>query len=172
MFRVAAAAACVFAFVAAPAEAAELFGGVFVHDVRSPLTKSGIEDGMDLQVGLRGDRIGRTPLQPYILASAHTAGQTHFAAVGLSAKFGDRFYIRPGLGVAVHTGDTGDFEDPGDDDIEFGSRILIEPELGIGFAIDDRSSIEASWVHLSHAQLLGGQNPGMDSFGLRFNLAF
>ena len=34
-----------------------------------------------------------------------------------------------------------------------------------------RLSIEASWVHMSHAQLFGRENPGIDNLGVRLNLA-
>lgn len=52
----------------APAAAGEVFGGVLVHDVDTPLTKSGIEGGLDVQLGWRGGRIARTPLR-------HATGQ-------------------------------------------------------------------------------------------------
>jgi hypothetical protein len=153
--------------IAAPAEAGELFGGLYVHDIKSPLTRSNVEGGVDLQLGWRGGRIGRTPLQPYALAALNTAGETHFAAAGLSAKFGDRVYVRPGVGIAIHSGSAQNFQRP--DRIAFGSRILFEPELGIGARLSDRASVEASWVHLSHAQLFGHQNPGVDNVGVRLN---
>ena len=161
-----------FAFVvaAAPATAGELFGGLYVHDVDTPLTKSGVEGGADVQLGWRGDRIGKTPLQPYILGALNTAGKTSYAAAGISARFGNRVYIRPGIGIAIHNGDAGNVDDPTDHDIEFGSRVLFEPELGIGAEITDRLSIEGSWAHMSHAQLFGRQNPGIDNIGVRLNL--
>ena len=56
------------------------------------------------------------------------------------------------------------------DRIAFGSRILFEPEVGVGARINDRLSIEASLVHLSHGQMFGGQNPGIDNIGARINL--
>jgi lipid A 3-O-deacylase len=155
-----------------PARAGELFGGVYVHDIDSPLTKSGIEEGVDVQLGYRWDRIGRTPLQPYLFGALNTSGETHYAVAGLSAKFGKRFYIRPGLGIAIHSGDNQDFEDPFDDDVEFGTSVLFAPEVGIGFSINERASVEASLVHLSHAQIFGGQNPGIDNVGIRFNWKF
>ena len=151
----------------APARAGEVFGGLYVHDVDTPLTKSGFEGGADIQIGYRGGRIGKTPLQPYIFGALNTSGETNYAAVGLSAKFGDRLYIRPGVGLAIHSGSAGDFQRT--DRIAFGSRILFEPELGIGYQINDRVSVEGSWVHMSHAQLFGGQNPGIDNFGVRLN---
>lgn len=157
---------------APPAQAGELFGGIYLHDIDSPLTKSGIEDGVDLQLGYRWDRIGKTPLQPYLFGAVNTAGETHYAVAGISAKFGKRVYVRPGLGVALHSGDSGDFNEPGDDDVEFGTKILFAPEIGVGFAINDRMTIEASLIHLSHAQLFGGQNPGIDNLGVRLNWKF
>ena len=161
-----AAASC----VAAPAHAGELFGGLFVHDVKTPLTLSGVESGIDAQLGWRGKRIGKTPLQPYGFVSVNSAGNTHFAAAGISAKFGDRIFIRPGVGIAVHTGSAADFDNPFNDEIEFGSRVLFEPELGIGARLNDRTTIEASWVHLSQGQVFGRQNPGIDNLGVRLSL--
>ena len=152
------------------AQAGEWFGGLYVHDIDTPLTKSGFENGADIQLGWRGDRISRTPLQPYVFGAVNTAGETNYAAVGLSAKFGKEIYVRPGLGLAVHSGSAGNFQRT--DRIAFGSRILFQPELGLGIQASDRVSVEASWVHMSHAQLFGRQNPGIDNIGLRVNLAF
>jgi hypothetical protein len=151
------------------AQAGELFGGVYVHDVKTPLDMSGIEGGMDVMLGWRGGRIGATPLQPYAFGALNTAGETSYAAVGLSAKFGRQVYIRPGVGIAIHNGSADDFFRT--DKIAFGSRVLFEPELGIGARLNDRMSIEASWVHMSHAQLFGRENPGIDNLGVRLNLA-
>ena len=117
---------------ASPAHAGEVFGGPYIHDIDSPLTASGVEKGVDLQLGYRWDRIGHTPLQPYLFGAVNTAGKTHYAAVGLSAKFGDRLFVRTGLGLALHSGSARNFDLPGNHHIEFGSRFLFEPELGIG----------------------------------------
>ncbi len=155
---------------AAPAHAGEVFGGLYVHDVNTPLTKSGVESGVDLQLGYRWDPIGGgRGAQPYVFAAVNSAGDTNYAAAGVSFKFGDRIYARPGLGLAVHTGSASNFDKPGNGRIEFGSRILFAPELAIGARISDRASVEASWVHLSHAQVFGKQNPGMDAIGARLN---
>ena len=156
------------AAVASPAQASEVFGGLYVHDVDTPLSIAGIEHGMDVQLGWRGGRIGRTPLQPYIFGALNTAGETNYAAAGLSAKFGDRIYVRPGLGIAVHSGSTGDVFRT--DKLAFGSRVLFEPELGVGARISNRATIEASWVHMSHAQIFDRENPGIDNFGVRLSL--
>jgi len=156
--------------MSAPAAAGELFGGLYIHDVDTPLTLSGVEGGADVQLGWRGGRIGRTPLQPYIFGALNTAGETNYAAAGVFARFGRHIYVRPGLGIAVHTGSARNVEDPTNGKVDFGSRILFEAELGIGADITDRLSIEGSWLHLSHAQLFGRQNPGMDNIGIRLNL--
>ena len=173
MKSIAAGAATLLA-AATPASAQELFGGVFVHDVDTGLTKSGIEEGVDLELGWRGERIGFLRAvggpRPHAFVSLNSAGDTHFAAAGLSWKIGGRVYLRPGISLAVHTG-PGKVV-PGDDRIDFGSRILFAPEIGVGARVSDRLSIEASWVHLSHAQLFGPQNPGLDTIGVRLNYRF
>ena len=154
--------------------AGELFGGIHVHDVKTPLDESGLESGIDLSLGYRGGGIGhlfKGVLQPYLFGAVNTAGNTDYAAVGVDAKFllGGSWYIRPGVGVAVHNGSAGKYYRS--DKIAFGSRVLFEPELGIGTQIGRRVSAEASWVHMSHAQLFGRENPGIDNIGLRLNLA-
>jgi lipid A 3-O-deacylase len=167
-------AAAAAAAVPSGARAGELFGGVHVHDVKTPLDEAGIESGVDLSLGYRGGRIGHlwnAALQPYVFAAVNTAGNTNYAAAGVSAKFplGHRWYFRPGLGLAIHTGSAGKYFRT--DKIAFGSRVLFEPEIGLGAQLSSRLSIEASWVHMSHAQLAGKENPGIDNLGLRLNLA-
>jgi lipid A 3-O-deacylase len=161
-------------FAAAPAEAAEIFGGLYAHDVDTSLTKSGFEEGVDLELGWRGGRIAGLGAigapRPHAFVSVNSAGDTHFAAAGISWKIGGRVYLRPGIGLAVHTG-PGQVV-PGDERIDFGSRILFAPELGLGARLSERVSIEASWVHLSHAQLFSAQNPGLDTIGVRLNYRF
>ena len=164
-----AAAAC--ALAAAPVQAAEIFGGLLVHDVDTPLTAGGLEDGADVQLGIRGGRIGALRFigapSPYGFVSVATSGETHFAAAGLSWRLGGRLFVRPGIGIAIH---------PRDDDgvfqglrTDLGSRVLFEPELGIGYEVSDRVTVEASWVHISQGQLFSRQNPGMDSLGVRLS---
>lgn len=152
-----------------PANAAELFAGALAHDIDTPWTRAGPEGGLDMQLGWRGGRIGRTPFQPYGLVAVNMAGDTHYGAIGISAKFGDRIFVRPGIGLAIHTGSATDHFDPANDDIEFGSRILFAPELGLGARLNDRMSIEASWMHMSHAQLFGRQNSGINNIGVRLS---
>lgn len=153
----------------AAAQAGELFGGVYVHDVKTPLDESGIESGIDFVAGYRGGAIGASPLRPYAFAAVNSAGNTDYAAIGLSARFGKRFYVRPGLGIAIHNGSSAGIYRP--DKIAFGARILFEPELEIGTQVNRRMSIAASWVHMSQAQLFSRENPGVDNIGVRLNLA-
>jgi lipid A 3-O-deacylase len=158
------------AFAATPAHADEIFGGLYIHDVDTAFTIAGVEDGMDVQLGWRGEPLTKLRLQQYLYIAANTSGGTHYAAFGFSRKFGDKLFIRPGVGIAVHTGSTKDFQDESNDRLELGSLVLFAPELNIGARIDDRTTIEASWVHMSHGTLFSGQNPGMDNFGLRLSV--
>jgi hypothetical protein len=167
-------AALAAAAVPTAAEAGEVFGGVYVHDVKLPTDLSGFETGADLMLGYRGKRIAhlwKAELAPYGFVAINTAGNTNYGAIGLDAKFplGRQLYFRPGLGIALHTGSAGHFYRT--DKIAFGSRVLFEPELALGAQVSKRVSIEASWVHMSHAQLRGRENPGIDNLGVRLNFA-
>ncbi len=157
-------------FLATPAAAQELFGGLYKHNVDTPLSiGDGLEQGVDFQIGYRAGKIlGHLPLEPYVFGALNSAGDTSFAAAGLSWKFGHRFYVRPGIGIAIHNGSADKVFRT--DRIAFGSRVLFEPELGLGARLTDRLSLEASWVHLSHGQLFGRENPGIDTIGARLNL--
>lgn len=156
---------------ASPAPAAEIFGGLAVQDVDTPLNKGGYEGGLAVQAGVRGSGIGALKIigspQPYAFVSVATDGGTNLAAAGLSWKIGNKFYLRPGLGLAVH--DRSSHVVHGNLRGDLGSRVLFEPELGVGIRLADRLTAEASWVHVSHARLFSHQNPGMDNIGLRLN---
>ena len=157
--------------VATPAQAQEIFGGVLAHDVDTFLTKGGFEDGVDFELGWRGERIEALRFigapSPYVFGSLASGGETHFAAAGLSWRFGGRLFVRPGIGIAIHTRD--DDGVIGNIRTDLGSRFLFEPEIAIGYQASPRLAVEAAWVHLSHAQLLSRQNPGMDSVGIRLS---
>jgi lipid A 3-O-deacylase len=160
------------AVVPSAARADELFAGVAKHDVKTPLDLSGIESGMDVSLGYRAGAIGHlftAELEPYIFGALNTAGNTDYAAAGIEAKFrlGNRLYFRPGLGIAIHDGSAGKYYRT--DRIAFGSRVLFEPEIAVGVQVSRRFSLEASWVHMSHAQLFGKENPGIDNLGVRLN---
>jgi hypothetical protein len=169
-----AAAASAAAFFASPAAAQELFGGIYDHDVKTGLTKSGFEGGTDVQFGIRGERMRflravGSP-SPHAFVQLNSAGNTHFAVAGIGWRIGGRVYARPGIGLAVHTGPGRVV--PGDERIDFGSRVLFAPEIAFGVRLSERLSAEASVVHLSHAKLAGPQNPGIDNIGLRLNYRF
>jgi lipid A 3-O-deacylase len=178
-----AASTLLLAFAAAPAAAqdrgqrpgdrSEIFVGVYAHDVDTPLNLRGFSEGVDLQVGWRGGRLrGLSAIgapSPHIFAAANTAGDVHYAAAGVSWKIGGRVYVRPGIGLAVHTAPSFDGPRP---ERSLGSRIVFEPELGVGVEVSDRVSVEASLVHLSHATLFDEHNPGMDNIGVRLNYRF
>jgi lipid A 3-O-deacylase len=162
-------ASCAAVLGAPPARAGEIFGGLYAHDVRI-IAVGSPEHGPDFQLGWRGGPILRAlgGPRPHLLVSLNADGGTHFAAAGISWQIGNPIYVRPGIGIAIHTG----AGYPPPDRIWFNSRLLFEPEIGVGARLTPRLSVEASWVHLSHAQLAGHQNPGLDTVGLRFNYRF
>lgn len=156
-----------------PAAAQEVWGGIAAHGVDTPFTKDIGERGTDLQAGYRFAPVeGLSAIgspEPYVVAVVNLDGETNLFAAGLSWKLGDRLYLRPGIGIAIHDGP--DFRvDPATNlRTDLGSRVLFEPEIAVGIQATPRLSIEASWIHVSHAQLFGGQNPGLDIIGVRAN---
>lgn len=161
--------------LAPSAQAQEVFGGVLAHGVDTPLTFDTGEGGVDLQAGVRVapvTRIGAAALQPYAFASLNTAGDTSFAAAGVALKVPlGGWFVRPGIGIAVHDGPSTRLDRRTNIYTDLGSRILFEPELGIGTALAPRVTAEFTWTHLSHAQLFGPQNPGLDMIGARLAVA-
>lgn len=167
--------AAMVGFASVPATAGEAFAGAYAHGVETPLTFHTGEDGVDLQLGYRFGGIdalaavGRPA--PYLFGSLNTGGDTSFAGAGLSWKLGrGPVYVRPGVGFVVHDGPSDRVDPASGRHTELGSRVLFAPEIGIGANVSDKLSIEASWVHISHAQLFNSaQNPGIDMMGVRLN---
>lgn len=158
---------------ASPAAAQEVFVGGYVHGVNTPLTLDTGERGADIMAGYRFAPIERLAFigkpAPYLIASLNTRGDTSFAGAGLAWKIGKGpVYLRPGVGIVVHDGPSYRVNAAGDTRTDLGSRVLFEPEIALGTRLTDQISIEASWVHISHARLFdSGQNPGIDMFGVR-----
>ena len=158
---------------ASPAAAQEVFVGGYVHGVNTPLTLDTGERGADIMAGYRFAPIERLAFigkpAPYLIASLNTRGDTSFAGAGLAWTIGKGpVYLRPGVGIVVHDGPSYRVNAAGDTRTDLGSRVLFEPEIALGTRLTERISIEASWVHISHARLFdSGQNPGIDMFGVR-----
>jgi lipid A 3-O-deacylase len=186
---IALAAAAALALLASPALAGEGFVGVYAHDVHDGLSLDHVEGGQQIVFGMRTASLDELSLiwKPHLhlLAGINTAGGTDYAAAGLDWRiklFSDRFYLEPGIGVAIHTGRV-NLPSPYEAGISFaeatkryndtqtkldlGSRVLFEPELALGWKATERLSVELSWIHMSHAQLAGSQNPGLGDFGVR-----
>jgi hypothetical protein len=169
-------AAAVAALAPAAACAQEVFAGVYVHGVDTPFTLYTGEDGTDLELGYRF-----APLKalhaigspsPYVIGSLNTVGDTSFAGVGLDWRFGLKgpLYIRPGVGIVVHDGPGHRVDYTRHEETDLGSRVLFEPELGLGYQLDPKLSFEASWTHISQGRLFNAhQNPGIDMWGVRAN---
>ena len=170
------AAALPAALLAAPAAADEVFAGVYVHGVDTPFTLSTGEGGADFELGYRFGRVEALKAigkpAPYLIASVNSEGHTSFAGGGLSWKLGlGAVYLRPGIGVVIHDGPRHRVALSGTR-TDLGSRVLFEPEIALGTRLSDTISLEASWVHISHARLFNSrQNPGIDMMGARLVFA-
>ncbi|WP_379548835.1 acyloxyacyl hydrolase [Qipengyuania sp. DSG2-2] len=175
LFGIAGTAALAALALPAPAHAQEVYGGVYAHAVDTPFTFDTGEGGVDLQAGYRFAPIESLSAigspEPYVFASVNLDGDTNFAGAGIGwkAEIGT-FYLRPGVGLVIH--DAPDLRvDPATRiRTDLGSRILFAPEIAIGAQVSERVSVEASWVHISNAQIFDSdQNPGIDTIGVRVN---
>ena len=184
-------AAAALALCATPAAAGEVLLGVYQHDIMDGISHGGhFEHGKDVVFGYRTASLDELSAiwspHVHLIAGVNTLGGTDFVAAGFDwrIKFGpgERFYFEPGIGAAIHTGQVNlpSPFDPGltqaqidkriDDfrtKLDLGSRVLFEPELALGWKATERWSLEVSWIHMSHAQLAGPQNPGLGDFGFR-----
>ncbi|XUU61725.1 acyloxyacyl hydrolase [Erythrobacter sp. HA6-11] len=161
--------------MASPAQADEIFTGAYVHGVDTPFSlEVADQDGASFQLGYRFDPVEQVlDIEPYVIASVNTEGDSSFFGIGISRKFDlGGVYVRPGVGLVVQDQSGVQFDPVTFRRKDLGSQVLFEPEIAIGARLSEQVSIEASWVHLSHAQLLDSeQNPGVDMFGVRLNLA-
>ncbi len=185
------AAIAMTAMTATAARADDVFGGFYGHG----LGVAGREqDSFDTMVGYRTNRIGwlwwlGRP-EAHAILSINNKYSTDFAAIGLDwrVQFSKQWYIRPGFGLAYTTGKAGlppsnvPGLTPAEENarlhlyytrIDFGDHYLFEPELAVGYNINQKWAIEASYVHLSNGQILHqGKNQGLDDAGLRLNYHF
>ena len=198
MFATAAVAALA---CAAPAMADEVFVGVYKHDVTFigeavGLGAAGREDGVDIHLGYRTERIESLTWlgkpQVHAMISINSENTSNFVAAGFSwpIDFGAEggFYFRPGMGLAYTDGETGlpPVNEPGisqaeidrrlklyNTRIDFGSKVLFQPELALGYRFSDKWAAELSYVHLSNGQIFHqGKNQGLDDLGVRLLYAF
>ena len=162
---------------AGSAFASEVYGGLSSHGVNWGITSCCYEPGPDIQFGLTSAPLKAVSrygdFRVYGLGSVNTRGGVSFGAVGLGWRwhFGGRFYLQPGLGGAVQSGDTAGYQKT-PNKLYLGSRFLFEPEGTLGYEISPKWAVEASWTHISHAQLAGPQNPGLDNLGGRLVYRF
>lgn len=158
------------------AAAQEVFSGLYVHEVDTPLSLQVGEGGVDIVAGYRfapieALRVVGKPA-PYVIGSLNSSGDTSFAGAGLGWSIGNgRLYARPAVGVVVHDGPGLRVDPLAGRRTDLGSRVLFEPEIALGYRVGERVSLEASWMHISQGRLFNGrQNPGIDMVGARVNL--
>jgi hypothetical protein len=170
---IAAALATLPAVIPIAAKADEVFVGAYIHEVETPFTLRTDESGADIEFGYRFEPEAKLSFigkpAPYLIASVNTEGDTSFAGAGLSWKLGGGpVWVRPGIGLVVHDGPSERYSPVDGKRIDLGSRVLFAPEIAVGTRLSGRLSVEASWVHISHARLFNwDQNPGIDMMGMR-----
>ncbi len=179
---------------AAPAvRAGEVLAGVYAHGVG---TKQSQEGGVDPLLGYRTDEIdslwwlGKPSV--HVIVAGNTNVSTDFIAAGFNWRFNithdHRWYVRPGIGLAYTTGkaDVGNAFAPGLSPqemdrrrhisltrIDFGSNVLFEPEVALGYQVSEHWAAEISYFHLSNGQILHqGVNQGLDDIGARLAYRF
>lgn len=173
---------------AGAASAGELFLGGYVHDVDDGISYGKFEKGAQIVGGARTTALDELKVlgrpRVHLLVGVNTAGETNYAATGLSWRFhlGERFYVQPGIGVAIHDGKVNypSPDEPGispderlkrlrdfQTKLDLGSRVLFEPEFSVGWKATRRLSVELSWIHMSHAKLADNYNPGVGDVGVR-----
>lgn len=179
----------VAALWASQACAGEVFAGVYQHDVNDGISALGnFEGGAQVVFGAKTAALDELKVigrpRVHLLAGVNTKGGTNYVAAGLSWRFHltSRFYLEPGIGLATHDGRVSfpNPEEPGitpeerakrlndwETKLDLGSRVVFEPEFTVGWKATERLSVEASWIHLSHAKLASSQNPGLGDVGVR-----
>lgn len=187
--------------IAAPACAGEAFVGVYKHDVTFignavGLGAAGREDGVDIHLGYRTNRLENLTWlgkpQVHTMVSINSKNTSNFVAAGFDWKIElgqpGGFYFRPGIGLAYTDGKAGlppanapNLTQAERDRrtylyyhrIDFGSKVLFEPELALGYQVSDKVSVELSYTHLSNGQIFHqGKNQGLDDAGVRLVYAF
>jgi hypothetical protein len=182
---------------AAGLAAPEIAVGVLAHGIRKPfraappvgfdLYEGEEERGTaDVQVIYRSSALTKV-LKPRLTARLqfNTAGRTNFVSAGAEWRqhiLRGRVYGQAGIGLTLHDGyrHTPDPFAPGLSTAEalrrydlysrrtaFGSRVLFNPNLSLGVRLNDRWAIEAAFEHFSHRRVFSGQNPGINSLGIR-----
>lgn len=180
------AAGIALTMAAGVATAGEVVLGVLAHDTGEAQREQGT---VDIQLAYRTDRIDalRWIFRPsfHVMGQVNTDVNTHFIAAGFNwpIQLGEHFYLRPGIGLAYTTGEAGlpPVNAPGLTPTEiqrrlnlyltrkdFGSKVLFEPELSLGYNLSERWAVEANFTHYSNGQIFHhGTNQGLDSIGVR-----
>ena len=185
--------------LASPAFAQQWYVGLYAHDVTVVgdalgLGAAGREDGVDLHMGYRTGRIGALTVlgapQAHAYVSLNSNRTSDFVAIGFDwpIALGQHFYLRPGFGLGYTDGEAGlpPANVPGltvaelarrthlyYTRIDFGSHLLFNPEVALGYKFNDKVATELSYTHLSNGQIFHhGKNQGLDDAGVRLVYSF
>jgi hypothetical protein len=147
--------------------------GLYAHDI--PLMgKRAHEGGEEAIAAWSGQPVQALKVigspTPYVTAGANLQNKTDFAAAGLRWKvdLGRRLYVQAGGGMAINDAPT----HPVAGRIYSGSHVTFEPEASLGWKLNGKVAVEASYIHLSHAYMFSNRNPGINELGLRLVVKF
>ncbi len=166
----------------------EVTVGVLAHNIQIIDEKNADkEDGpvLDAQLTFSSPgflRVIGSP-RPYVALAPNLAGDTSFAAVGLTWRIGlgENWAIEPAFGYAVHDGEVSNPFPNGDprataftnENVLLGSEDLFRTSIALTRRLSDSVAVQAFLVHYSHGQVLGsGRNQGLDQAGLRLTYSF
>ncbi|MDX2233326.1 MAG: acyloxyacyl hydrolase [Hyphomonadaceae bacterium] len=177
-----------FATAGPAAALEEIKAGVLGHNICiSACSNANKEDGpvIDVQLNFRSPGVLRAvgSPRPYVSASPNVSGDPSFVAAGLEWRweFAEGWAFTPGLGYALHNGETQNPFPNGtpqstafnNDNVLYGSEDLFRTSLGLTRDLGETWRVEGFVVHYSHGQILGnGRNQGVDQAGVRLGYRF
>ena len=146
---------------ASPAQAGEIFGGLYVHDVDTPLT---LERGRGRR--RRPARLARRAasprlrLQPYaVRRGQHGRARPIMRAVGSPASSATRSSSVRASASRSTPARRANFERPQQRQDRLRQPRPVRARAGVGTSINDRMTLEASWVHMSHGSAVRQAEP-------------
>lgn len=180
--------------LAPTANAGEVRLGVWEHDAE--LFGLGANKGKESGINVSLEYVADSPdflewffmARPHIGGSLNTNGDTSHVNAGLLWRVGlsDKIYTEYAGGLAMHNG-TKEVPSPNfaatpaeiadrvfrkQNEIEFGSRVLLRNAFAFGYEVSDKVNVEIVWEHLSNATLFSDVNEGVDNVGIRVGRKF
>lgn len=152
---------------------AEMRGGILYHD--PPIFGGSKEKGLDVDFETRFTSPDWLSFmwspRPLIGVHINDEGYTSqiFAGIAWEWWFLKPFYVDFSFGLAAHDGyiDTEKLHRK-----SLGSRVLFREALELGWNFYGRNDINILFDHVSHGNMFGKRNEGLDTIGIRYGYRF